>query len=228
MSLQFPCPCGRLLQVAEDLAGKRVRCPSCSRIVWAPAAAESIPEARLVDSPQAPKIEPVAARMAPPEPPPSARPAEAEAPSPAPAAGCGTSRHDCGAAGGFVLSLGSAVMGVVAAPLFLVSWPVGGAIGALVSCGALRRIRAGKGNPASAGLARAGVAIGVGQALLGVVLLVMLAPMMFKDGAFRCCHGKNRVAPPSQTIVVPQQQKEAKPAREVEKHECDRQEHEED
>ncbi len=228
MSLQFPCPCGRLLQVDEELASKRVRCPSCSRIVWAPAAAESVPEARLVDSPKAPKIEPVAARQVAPEPPPFAAPPEAEAPSPAPAAAsCGAGRHDCGASAGFILSLGSLVFGVVAAPLFLASWPVGGAVGALVSCGALRRIRSGRGNPASAGLARAGVAIGVGQALLGVVLFVMLAPVLFKSGVFRCCPGKERLSTPSQTIVIPAPERESKRVQKAEPHDCETHEAEE-
>ncbi|NUN50599.1 MAG: hypothetical protein HUU15_17445, partial [Candidatus Brocadiae bacterium] len=49
MSLKFPCGCGRLLQVGVEMAGKRVRCPACSAIVWAPAAVDPIPEARLVD-----------------------------------------------------------------------------------------------------------------------------------------------------------------------------------
>ncbi|MEK7466460.1 MAG: hypothetical protein AAB074_03505 [Planctomycetota bacterium] len=191
MSLQFPCPCGRLLQVSEDLGGKRVRCPSCSRIVWAPAAPESVPEARLVDGPATPKIEPVAAKVGTPEPP-MARVAAAEAPSPVGHAGgaCAT-KHDCGAVGGFILSLGSLVFGVVAFPLLVISGPVGGSIGALVSCSALRRIRAGKGNPASEGLARAGIAIGVGQSLLGLLLIAALGVAGFKDGN-GCCFKKVR------------------------------------
>ncbi|MCC6741179.1 MAG: hypothetical protein IT452_19215 [Planctomycetia bacterium] len=199
MSLEFRCGCGRLLQVASDLAGKRVRCPSCSQIVWAPAAPEVVPEARLVDAPQPPKTEPAVARVAAAETPPA---------TPAVQNSCCAARHDGGAVGGFILSLGSLVFGVVAAPLFLLSWPVGGSAGALVSCLALRRIRAGRGNAGSAGLARAGVAIGVGQALLGVVLLALLAPVACRlKGP---CGGKARLTPPSHTIVVPAQQ-EAKP-----------------
>ena len=182
MSLQFPCPCGRLLQVSPDLGGKRVRCPSCQRIVWAPAEMERVPEARIVDAPQAPKSVPVAASANPQEPP-MARPAEA--PSPA-RAGCCVTRHDCGAVAGFVLSLGSLAFGVVTV-LFPFSWPVGGAASALISCRALRRIRSGRGNPASAGLARAGLAIGLGQALIGLVLWTGFAALCVQSGR----HGGN-------------------------------------
>lgn len=200
MSLEFRCGCGRLLQVPSDLAGKRVRCPSCSQIVWAPAAPEVVPEARLVDAPQALKTEPAAARPAAAGPPPAV---------PAAQNPCCDARHDGGAVGGFILSLGSLVFGVVAAPLFLVSWPVGGSAGALVSCLALRRIRAGRGNAGSAGLARAGIAIGAGQALLGAVLLALLAPAVCRlKGP---CGGRARLTPPSHTIVAPEHQ-EAKPA----------------
>ena len=196
MSLQFPCPCGRLLQVSEDLGGKRVRCPSCSRIVWAPGAPEMVPEARIVDGPPAPKVEPVAANAARPEPP-MARAASAEAASPAPQAGsCAATKHDCGAVGGFILSLGSLVFGVVACPLMVISWPLGGSVGALVSCSALRRIRSGRGNPASAGLARAGVAIGVGQALLGLVLIASMVVVCGKHGPDGWGCGKARYVRP--------------------------------
>lgn len=200
MSLEFRCGCGRLLQVPADLAGKRVRCPSCSQVVWAPAAPEFVPEARLVDAPPPAKGEPVVAR-----------PAAAGPPAAAPAAqgACCAARHDGGAVGGFILSLGSLVFGVVAAPLFLLSWPVGGSVGALVSCFALRRIRAGRGNAGSAGLARAGIAIGAGQALLGVVLLAMLAPVACRLKS--PCGGRARLSPPSHTIVAPAHQ-DAKPA----------------
>ena len=203
MSLQFPCPCGRLLQVSEDLGGKRVRCPSCSRVVWAPGAPESVPEARLVDGPQAPKMEPVAAKMGQPEPP-MARVAAAESPSPVAQPGrCGATKHDCGAVGGFIVSLGSLVFGIVAFPLLVVSGPVGGSVGALVSCRALRRIRAGKGNPASAGLARAGVAIGIGQSLLGLVLIAALAVAGGKFD-FRCSGSKRAgFVPPTHCITEP-------------------------
>lgn len=203
MSLQFPCPCGRLLQVPEDLSGKRVRCPSCSRIVWAPAEQERVPEARLVDSAQAAKSEPVAASAPPPAQPPKPEsvPVAVCSASPAPASGSCCTRHDCGAVGGFVLTLGSLVFGVVAPPLFAFSWPVGGSIGALVSCGALRRIREGRGNPASVGLARAGLAIGLGQALLGFILWAAFGAIVLKSGG--CCGSGSRARQnvPSRTVA---------------------------
>ncbi|MCE9584012.1 MAG: hypothetical protein K8T20_16125 [Planctomycetes bacterium] len=207
MSLQFPCPCGRVLQVSEELNGKRVRCPSCQRIVWAPAEAERVPEARVVDSPASPKIEPVSARPSSAEPP-FAQPVAACSPSPAPAAGgCCAVRHDCGAVGGFMVSLGSLVFGV--ATLFPVVWPIGGSIGALISCGALRRIRQGRANPASVGLARAGAAIGLGQAMLGLVLWVVIAAALVKShhgaGSGGCCFGRKTVVvpPPPVRVVQP-------------------------
>lgn len=34
--LRFRCPCGRLLQVREALAGGLIRCPACFVVQWAP------------------------------------------------------------------------------------------------------------------------------------------------------------------------------------------------
>lgn len=208
MSLQFSCQCGRLLQVTPELSGKRVRCPSCQRIVWVPAEPELVPEARIVDSPASPKVEPASVQ------PPFAQPVAA--PSPAPASGgCCATRHDCGAVGGFVLSLGSLVFGV--ATLFPVVWPIGGSVGALISCGALRRIRQGRANPASAGLARAGAAIGLGQALLGLVLWVAIAAAVVKShrtgpcSGVKGCHLPNPPthAQPAPPVALPPQQEKA-------------------
>ena len=36
MSISFYCPCGQKLPAGEEQAGKRVRCPSCKRILAAP------------------------------------------------------------------------------------------------------------------------------------------------------------------------------------------------
>jgi DNA-directed RNA polymerase subunit RPC12/RpoP len=37
MAIPFACPCGRALKVADDYAGKRVRCPACGAAVLVPA-----------------------------------------------------------------------------------------------------------------------------------------------------------------------------------------------
>lgn len=36
MAIKFTCPCGQKLSAAEELSGKRVRCPKCHRAVSAP------------------------------------------------------------------------------------------------------------------------------------------------------------------------------------------------
>lgn len=37
MPLQIPCPCGKTLKVPDNLAGKKVKCPSCAEILEVPA-----------------------------------------------------------------------------------------------------------------------------------------------------------------------------------------------
>lgn len=39
--IEFPCACGKLLGVGEELAGKRVRCPACRAVVDVPGAGPS-------------------------------------------------------------------------------------------------------------------------------------------------------------------------------------------
>lgn len=164
MALQFACSCGHLLQVGEDLAGKRVRCPACRSILTAPNG-EAIPEARLVDA--AARPEPAAAK-----------PAEAAA---APAPGARGETKCCGGAavGGFMISMGSLVFGLVSltAP---VTWPVLGLLGTAVSSRGLRRIREGRAPAHNAGLARAGMAIGIGQVVVAA---------LFWAGVFVVCAG---------------------------------------
>lgn len=41
--IHFRCPCGQDLQVADELAERKVRCPQCKTVVKAPAAS-SVPE----------------------------------------------------------------------------------------------------------------------------------------------------------------------------------------
>lgn len=45
MPISFPCPCGKTLQVGDDFAGKRVRCPACRAVATAPPAAAPVPAA---------------------------------------------------------------------------------------------------------------------------------------------------------------------------------------
>src|SRR5881227_376897 len=46
MGIIFQCPCGVRLTVADELAGRDVKCPKCARVTKAPAAgAEVLPEA---------------------------------------------------------------------------------------------------------------------------------------------------------------------------------------
>ncbi|MBI2919589.1 MAG: hypothetical protein HYY18_00725 [Planctomycetes bacterium] len=193
MALQFPCPCGRQLQVSEDLAGKRVRCPSCQRVVFAPAG--PVPQATLVDAPAVPVVEARAQGKGPEPVPVAVTPAS-------PARAC----NPCsgGAVGGFVISLSSLVFGVVTV-LGPITWIPFGLIGAAVSCGALRRIRTGQAPAAGAGLARAGVAIGVGQALLAVLLWAGIATMCVKSG--KCptsrCGGPTIVPPHESRMIAP-------------------------
>lgn len=62
--MRFPCTCGRLLEVAESLSGKRVRCPSCLQVVVA--TEPEIPFAELVEAPPAPPVPPVSRLSKPP------------------------------------------------------------------------------------------------------------------------------------------------------------------
>jgi hypothetical protein len=39
MPITLPCTCGKNLQVKEDLAGKRIKCPGCGGVLAVPAAA---------------------------------------------------------------------------------------------------------------------------------------------------------------------------------------------
>ncbi len=43
MPIIFACPCGKRLQVEEEWAGKRIKCPHCGRILGVPPLSTSIP-----------------------------------------------------------------------------------------------------------------------------------------------------------------------------------------
>jgi hypothetical protein len=38
MPITLPCPCGKTLQLKEDLTGKRIKCPGCGGVLAVPAA----------------------------------------------------------------------------------------------------------------------------------------------------------------------------------------------
>lgn len=65
MPITFSCACGKMLQVKDEFAGRRVKCPACSAVATAPA---EEPEFEVVDEPAAPP--PVKAAL------PRARPVE--------------------------------------------------------------------------------------------------------------------------------------------------------
>lgn len=64
MPITFNCACGKTLRVADEHAGKRVKCPVCNAIGVVPGGAEPEPEFEVVEN--APK--PVAAAPPPPKP----------------------------------------------------------------------------------------------------------------------------------------------------------------
>ena len=64
----------------------------------------------------------------------------------------------------------------------------------------------------------------MGLIALGVLLL---APVLFKSGVFRCCPGKERLSTPSQTIVIPAPERESKRVQKAEPHDCETHEAEE-
>lgn len=55
----FDCPkCGRKMQAAEDVAGKRVRCPGCQEVVWAPEARKKAPSQPREEPEDEPEVAP--------------------------------------------------------------------------------------------------------------------------------------------------------------------------
>jgi hypothetical protein len=55
MAISTSCPCcQQRLKLADNLAGKRVRCPKCQQIVCVPSAAESLPRAAVLDDASVP------------------------------------------------------------------------------------------------------------------------------------------------------------------------------
>ena len=129
MDLRFHCACGTLVQVAAELGGQQVRCPSCRQIVTAPPEPEEIappPQAELPPAPELPEDEhlPMLPAFCP--------------------------------AG--IVGLAVAVMSAVggwATGFWVLSWFVGGLLAFSISCGTLRRIRRSGGVLRGRGWARA-------------------------------------------------------------------------
>lgn len=75
MPITFNCPCGKVLRIADESAGKRIKCPACQAVGTAPGgAAPAAPKFELVeDEPPKPaaKPKPAAAK-------PAAKPAKDE------------------------------------------------------------------------------------------------------------------------------------------------------
>jgi hypothetical protein len=71
MPITLPCPCGKTLQVKNDLAGKRIKCPGCGGVLAVP---EALAELEPLDEPseELPELEPLD------DPPPARRGAAAE------------------------------------------------------------------------------------------------------------------------------------------------------
>jgi hypothetical protein len=72
MPITFACDCGRKLRVAEEHAGKRIRCPGCSGVVTVPEDEVPVVEAVAADSvttaPSKPPRQAIAPKPAPPRP----------------------------------------------------------------------------------------------------------------------------------------------------------------
>lgn len=154
MSVEFSCSCGRRLRVAEDLAGKEVRCPACFKVVPAIAAAPQPPMAEL--APEAP----IAA----------SRPRSLEGhrpPAPIPLAFVRTSRWATASMAASTVSLFAGVFLLV----FIYAWVPGGIAGVVLGLVALMRISSSKGEVR--GKAKAWFGITLGAVLLSFSLVVL-------------------------------------------------------
>jgi hypothetical protein len=67
MPITFSCPCGRQLQVGDEHAGKRARCPECAAVVAVPVADAPPPLPPQVGGQRPPTPPPNRARLAEPE-----------------------------------------------------------------------------------------------------------------------------------------------------------------
>lgn len=65
MPITFNCPCGKVLRIADENAGKRIKCPACQAIGTAPGAAPAAPKFELVEDDDEPPAKPAAKPPAP-------------------------------------------------------------------------------------------------------------------------------------------------------------------
>lgn len=54
MPITFNCPCGKVLRIADENAGKRIKCPACQAVGTAPSAAPVAPKFELVEDDEPP------------------------------------------------------------------------------------------------------------------------------------------------------------------------------
>ncbi|MGB2975242.1 MAG: hypothetical protein WBD18_04280, partial [Phycisphaerae bacterium] len=54
MTIQFTCGCGRMLQVTEEHAGRRAKCPACGQAIQIPAAPPAPTLRAAAPAPEAP------------------------------------------------------------------------------------------------------------------------------------------------------------------------------
>ncbi len=159
MAIVFSCPCGRKLQVAEELAGKPVRCPACFQVTNA---AEKTPEP-----------EPPIAQLAPEEPPPEraglvARPRHG---APARAEANPAARVSKLSVAGLVVSGAALYLGDLLGSFSIAI--LGGLLGAVISLIAWVRVRASGGKLRGSGLATTGAVVGIGGAVSGLLLIAI-------------------------------------------------------
>jgi phage FluMu protein Com len=60
--ITFNCPCGKVLRIADENAGKRIKCPACQAIGTAPSAAPTAPKFELVEDDDEPPAKPAPAK----------------------------------------------------------------------------------------------------------------------------------------------------------------------
>lgn len=163
MAIVFSCPCGRKLQVAEELAGKPVRCPVCFVVTNA------------AEKPEEPPV----AELAPEEPPPArvvraARPRQSAAARaevlPAP-------RVSKLTIAGLAVSGAALYFGDLFGSLSVAI--LGGLLGAMISLIAWIRVRASGGKLQGSGFAATGAVVGIGGALSGLLMIAIAVAFLF-------------------------------------------------
>lgn len=173
MAIVFSCPCGRKLQVAEELAGKPVRCPVCFVVTNA------------AEKPEEP--EPPMAQLAPP--PPTAVPPRRRLADPRPPVATlpGFARTSGWASASMAVSVVSLFAGVFLL-LLVYAWIPGGIAGIVLGIAALFRISASNGQVSGRVRAWFGIVLGVVLLAFSFVLLAIADDVRkFGDGVAGFC-----------------------------------------